>query len=527
MSHEKKITGAASIVGAATALSRVLGYVRDAAIAYVFGAGLFADAFFMAFRISNLLRRLVGEGALTSSFIPIFTEEKGERSKEETRRLASSVFTLFALVLAALTVLGIVFSREIIGLMASGFAEDPAKFEITVTLTRLMFPYMFFIGLMAIAMGVLNSYKHFTAPAIAPVFLNLSLIACVFVLAPYLDLPVYALAAGVLIGGVLQFAIQVPYLNRYGMLPYPSFRFRDSAIKKIFILMGPATIGIGVNQLNNFISLWFSSHLQEGAVSYLYYAGRLMELPLGVFGVAIVTAVLPSLSEHAAGKDWDGFRRSLSFAVRLVNFVMIPATVGLIILCYPIVEILFLRGEFGVEDSAGTAIALYYYTAGLVPIAVARIVTSVFYSLKDTATPVWIAFVSMLFNVVFCFVLAGPMGHGGLALATTLSSAINCAILLVMLRRKFGRFGGKLILLSSLKSIGASVVMGIVIYLVAYGSGFSSLTGVWKAVLVMVSVGAGVVTYITAAKVLGVPELAFLKGILRKDGRKSPQMKNG
>ncbi|MBI5587611.1 MAG: murein biosynthesis integral membrane protein MurJ [Deltaproteobacteria bacterium] len=515
-SSEGKITGAASIVGAATVVSRVLGYIRDAAVAYVFGAGLYADAFFMAFRIANLLRRLVGEGALTSSFIPIFTEEKNRRTTEGTRALVSSVFTLFTLILVALTLLGMVFSREIVLLMAPGFAVDPEKFRTTVNLTWMIFPYMVFIGLMAIAMGVLNSYRHFTAPALSPVFFNLSIIAAVFAVAPFLATPVYALAIGVLAGGFVQLAVQVPYLGRHGMVPKPLLNFKDPAIKKIFLLMGPAAFGVGIYQLNIFVTLWFSSQLPEGAVSYLYYAGRLMELPLGVFGVAVSTAALPSLAEHAAKKEWDAFRDSLSFAVRIVNFVTIPATVGLFVLSYPIIDLLFRRGEFGIGATNGTAIALYYYTIGLVPVAISRILTSVFYSLKDTVTPVWVAFVSFIFNVILCFALVGPLGHGGLALATSLSSIIGVITLLVILRYRFGRFGGRMILSSSLKSTAASLVMGAVIYILILKSGFGSLGVAPRAVLICVSLAVGVAAYLTLSRLLKVPELSFLKGILRK-----------
>jgi putative peptidoglycan lipid II flippase len=515
-SSEGRITGAASIVGAATVASRVLGYIRDAAIAFVFGAGLYADAFFMAFRIANLLRRLVGEGALTSSFIPIFTEERKKRTEEGTRMLVSSVFTLFALILAAVAVLGMIFSREIVIVMAPGFLTDPEKFRTTVDLTRLMFPYMVFIGLMAIAMGVLNSYRHFTAPALSPVFFNLAIIASIFAVTPFLATPVYALAIGVLIGGFLQLALQVPYLKKYGMVPKTRISFADPAIKKIFLLMGPAAFGVGVYQLNIFVTLWFSSQLPEGAVSYLYYAGRLMELPLGVFGVAVSTAALPSLAEHAAAKDWDGFRDSISFALRIVNFVTIPAMVGLFVLSYPIIDVLFRRGEFGAEATAGTAVALYYYTIGLVPVAVSRILTSVFYSLKDTVTPVWIAFATFIFNVIFCFLLIGPLGHGGLALATSLSSIIGVIVLLVVLRVRFGRFGGRLILSSSLKSTVASVVMGAIIYILISESGFSSLGTAPRTALIGVSLAVGVAAYIALAVLFKVPEVAFLKGILRK-----------
>src|SRR4030066_544918 len=259
--REERLTGAASVVGAATVLSRVLGYLRDAAIAYVFGAGMFADAFFVAFRISNLFRRLVGEGALTSIFIPIFTGEMNQRTRDNTRNLASSVFTLFFIILVAMAALGIIFSDGIVRFMSPGFADDPEKFATTVMLTKLMFPFMVFIGMMAIAMGVLNAYRHFSMPALAPVFFNISIIAAVFAVAPFLDSPVYALAIGVLVGGFLQFAIQVPVLKKYGMAPAPRFSFNDPAIKRIFLLMGPAVFGAGVYQLNIFVTLWFASSL--------------------------------------------------------------------------------------------------------------------------------------------------------------------------------------------------------------------------------------------------------------------------
>ncbi|MBI5642909.1 MAG: murein biosynthesis integral membrane protein MurJ [Deltaproteobacteria bacterium] len=518
MSHEKKITGAASIVGSATVLSRILGYIRDAAVAYVFGAGLYSDAFFMAFRISNLLRRLVGEGALTSSFIPIFTEEMSKRSKEDTRNLVSSVFTIFAIILTGLAVLGIIFSKEIVWVMSPGFASDPLKFGLTIELTRLMFPYMVFIGLMAIAMGVLNSYRHFTAPALSPVFFNLAIILCVFALAPFLDTPVFALAIGVLLGGVLQFLVQLPYMRKFGMMPRPLFNFKDPAIKKIFALMAPAAFGVGVYQLNIMVTLWFSSRLAEGSVSYLYYAGRLMELPLGVFGVAVSTAVLPSLSEHVAKKDWDGFRGSLSFALRIVNFVTIPATIGLFVLSFPIIDILFRRGEFGGAASEGTAIALYYYAIGLVPVSISRILSSVFYSSKDTVTPVWIAFISFIANVIFCFLLVEPLGHGGLALATSLSSIVNTIILLLVLKKRFGRFDGRAIFKSAFKSGVASLIMGVIIYLIIFKSGFEAMAMPVKTVLLSVCLVVGVAVYVILARVMKVPEIMFLKDFIKKRG---------
>lgn len=513
---ERAITGAASVVGSATGLSRVLGYARDAAIAYVLGASMSADAFFVAFRISNMLRRLVGEGALTSIFIPIFTGEMNRRSKEETRELASSVFTLFFIILVALAALGIIFSAPIVRFMSPGFADDPEKFATTVNLTRLMFPYMVFVGLMAIAMGVLNAYRHFSIPALSPVFFNITIIVSIFAVVPFLTSPVYALAIGVLAGGFLQFALHVPVLKRYGMAPAPRFFFRDPAIKKIFLLMGPSVFGIGVYQLNIFVTLWFASQMAEGSVSYLYYAGRLMELPLGVFGVAVSTAVLPSLSEHVAKKDWPGFKGSLSFAVRIVDFIIIPATIGMLVLSLPIIEILFKRGEFTAADSSATALALYYYAVGLVPVSISRILVSVFYSLKDTVTPVWVAFVSFVANVIFCVIFAGPLGPGGLALATSLSSAINMAALFIILRRKFGAFGGRSILVSGLKSLAASAVMGGGIYLLMYRSGISVETQWVRALLVGGCVAVGAVSYVVMSLMMRVPEVSFLKDFFKR-----------
>lgn len=515
-SHEHKITRSASVVGAATVASRVFGYVRDAVVAYVFGAGMYSDAFFMAFRVTNLLRRLVGEGALTSSFIPIFTAERNERTPEGSRHLVSSVFTLFAVILAVLALLGMVFSKELVWLMSPGFFKDPEKFRITVNLTMQMFPYMVFVGLMAISMGVLNSYRHFAAPAIAPVLFNLAIIFSVLVIARFMTVPVYALSIGVLIGGLFQFLLQVPYLKRFGMMPRPLFDFKDPAIKKIFLLMGPAAFGVGVYQLNIFVTLWFASKLSEGSVSYLYYSGRLMELPIGVFSVAVATAVLPSLSEHVVKNEWGEFRQSLSFAVRIVNFVTIPATIGLIVLSFPIVDMLFRRGEFRADASSATAVALCYYAVGLVPVSACRLLSSVFYSLKDTVTPVWVAFASFIVNALLCFALVGPLEHGGLALATSLSSFVNMFALFIMLRMRFGHFGGRDILKSAVKSSLASLAAGAVAYIMVSNVSYHALSGLLKPLFVLSAIAGAIIVYAVLSMLLKSTELSFLKGFMKR-----------
>ncbi|HHL39274.1 MAG TPA: murein biosynthesis integral membrane protein MurJ [Deltaproteobacteria bacterium] len=514
MEEGRRITGAAGVMGALTLASRVLGYLRDAVIAWLFGAGLAADAFFVAFRVANLLRRLVGEGALTSSFVPIFTEELERRSRQDAYRLACRVFTLFFLILLVLTLAGAAFAPQLVRLMSPGFAAG--KFELTVSLTRLMFPYLLFIGLMAIAMGILNSFRHFTAPALAPVLLNAAVITAALGLGPLLAEPVYALAAGVVAGGLLQFALQLPFLSRYGMFPRPDFSFGDEAVRKILLLMGPAALGVGVYQLNIFVTLRFASELGEGSVSYLYYSGRLMELPLGVFAVSVSTAVLPTLAQQAAREEWTRFRDSLGFALRLVNFVSIPAAVGLAVLGPLIIDVLFGRGSFTAGDVSATAFALTFYALGVIPVASSRILASVFYSLKDTSTPVMVAAATFLFNIAMCMVLRGPLAHGGLALAATLSAALNTVLLLAVLRRRFGPMGARRTALSAARSLAASLVMGAALYVPAREMEWTALAGWSKALLLTGCMAAGVVVFVTSSMVLKVEELLFFKEMVRE-----------
>lgn len=496
-------------------LSRVLGYIRDAVIALYFGAGLSADAFFVAFRISNLLRRLVGEGALTSAFIPVFTDVIKERSKEDVRRFVSSFVTVFFFLLLILAAGGIYFSGPLVELMAPGFKAANAKFELAVTLTRWMFPYMVFIGLMAIAMGVLNTYKHFTAPAIAPVFLNIAMIVSVVALSSYFTEPVYALVVGVLAGGVLQLGIQLPFLKRYGALPYPLFGPLDPATKRVFALMGPAIVGIGIYQLNIFVTMRFASTLVEGSVSYLYYASRLMELPLGVFAVSIVTVVLPRLSEYAAKKDYAALKESLSYSLRLSNAVTIPSTVGLIVLSLPIIDILFARGAFGAPEARETSYALYFYALGVVPVALTRILVSVFYSLKDTRTPVIAAFFVFICNIVFCILLIGPLRHGGLALATTISAAFNFLCLVFFLRGKEVGIEWSSFLVSALKCLGASLVMALVVYGVIELTAFAERPFLLKVAILGVNICLGALIYFTLCSIFKVTEVMVVTKMLR------------
>ena len=539
------VAGRAALIGSFTMVSRVLGYLRDAVIAAFFGASFAADSFFVAFRVSNLLRRLVGEGALTSSFIPVFTDVLSrERSKEgppgegsnigerekgdgDSRDFVSSLFTLLFIILLILSIGGILFAEELVGVMAPGFTEGTERFELTVRLTRIMFPYMVLIGLTAIAMGVLNTLKHFTAPALSPVLLNIAIVLSALYMRDLFTEPVYALSGGVLLGGVMQLGLQVPYLRRYGYMPSFYINLSDKGVKRVLLLMGPAVLGVGVYQLNIFVTMRFASHLAEGSVSYLYYASRLMELPLGVFGVAVATAVLPSLSASVTDGRWSDFHDSLSFGIRLVVFITLPATVGLIILGEPIIELLFKRGEFGGGDVGGTSTALLYYAIGIVPVGAARILVSVFYSLNDTKTPVKIAFVALLANIAFCYLLVRTMGHGGLALATTLSAFVNVILIYIFMKRRLAgleagttRIDG--LGVTAVRSGVASLVMAVLIYLASYlisllfGPAEGAPSSLYNLLSLTALILIGISSYLGVTWALRMEEITVISGLRKR-----------
>ena len=517
MEEQKTIAKAAGIVGGATFLSRIFGFIRDMIVAQFFGAGMATDAFFVAFRIPNLQRRLVGEGALTVSFIPIYTEYITRRPPEEGRDFVRATFSVLAVFLFVLTGLGILLAPWIVKVMAYGFSQDPEKLGLTVFLTRLMFPYIFFIGLVALAMGILNSWKHFFAPALAPVLLNLSIILCALVFYRFLAEPILSLALGVLLGGIAQLAFQLPFLRRKGYVF--GFRFEPShpGVKRIAALMAPSVLGLAVTQLNVLVSTFLASYLPEGSVSYLYYADRLLEFPMGIFAIAVATAVLPVMSEQAARKDWGNLRETLSFALRLVFFVTLPAMIGLIVLRQPILNLLFQRGAFTAHSAEMTAQALLYYSLGLAGFAGVRIIVPAFYSLQDTKTPVKIAFAALLANAILGALLMGPLQHGGLALATSLAAGINFALLVFLLRKKMGKIGLGKIVRSFFKSLGASLLMGAVALII-------SLQGEWqqsgvtpeKIALLGGAIVAAIAVYGVTSFFLGSEELQLVMAGVRK-----------
>lgn len=435
-----RVAKAAGVVGLATMLSRVFGFVRDVVVARFFGAGMATDAFFVAFRIPNLLRRLLAEGSLTVSFVPVFMEYLKKESRQDALELADIAFTLLSIILVAISVAGVLLSPLIVTVMAPGFTEFPDKYSLTVFLTRLMFPYIFFISLVALCMGILNSLRHFTAPALSPVVLNIAMIAATLTLQSFFPEPITALAVGVIIGGILQLAMQFPFLLKLGVRLKPNFNFKHPGVRRIGLLMLPAAFGAAVYQINIFISTLIASFLPGGSVSYLYYADRIVELPLGVFAIAVGTASLPSLSEQAANGALDEMKKTVSFSLRLILFIAIPAMIAIVALREPIISVLFQRGEFDSRSTVLTAQALFYYALGLWAFSAIRVVVSAFYSLQDTRTPVYVGIAALVVNTACSLILMGPLKHGGLALATSIASAVNLLILHVILKRRIGPF---------------------------------------------------------------------------------------
>lgn len=464
MSEKRNIARAAGILGSATMLSRIMGMVRDMVVSRLFGAGLATDAFFAAFQIPNMLRRFFAEGALTSAFVPTFSSTLTQSGEEKARELANTCFTLLTIVMAGVTLLGIIFSPVIVGLMFPGFKAEPGKLELTVLLNRLMFPYIFFISLVALCMGILNTLRHFFTPAISTVFLNISMILAAICLRGFFEVPVTALAVGVLIGGCIQLIMQLPVLWNKGFPLKPNFNFNSPEVRRIALLMLPSVFGVGVYYLNIAVSAVLASMLPQGSVSYLYYAQRLFEFPQGIFTVSVAQAVLPSMSRQAAEGDMAGMKETLSFGVRLTLFITVPAMAGLMVCSTPIFSLIFMGGAFDYATAVNSALALMYYSVGLSFVALTRVLAPVFYALKDTKTPVYTALIAFIINFCVSLALMEPLKHGGLALATTISAFCNMLMLLWLLRRKIGPFGGKSILRTTLKSTAASIPMAAAVW---------------------------------------------------------------
>jgi putative peptidoglycan lipid II flippase len=426
---------ALATVSGMTLLSRILGYVRDAIVAVIFGAGAATDAFFVAFRLPNLLRRMFAEGAFSQAFVPILSEYRNRQSAEDTRKLVDCVATLLGVALVVVTLLGVALAPVIVYITAPGFASDPQKFELTVSLLRLTFPYLFFISLVALAAGILNTYNRFAVPAFTPVLLNVSFIVGAAFFAPYFDPPVMVLGWAVFVGGVLQLALQAPFLARIGLLPRWKLDLGHPGVRRILKLMLPALFGVSISQISLVINTIFASFLVTGSVSWLYYADRLMEFPAGMLGVALGTILLPSLSRYYADANTVEYSKLLDWGLRLTLMLALPAAAALAVLAIPLIASLFHYGRFSANDAWMTRDALVAYSVGLIGMILVKILAPGFYARQNVATPVKIGLFTLVATQLMNLAFVWPLKHAGLALAIGLGACLNAGLLYAKLKQ--------------------------------------------------------------------------------------------
>jgi putative peptidoglycan lipid II flippase len=512
----RSVVKAAGVIGAATFSSRILGFVRDMVLANLFGATPAADAFFVAYRVPNLLRELFAEGSMSSAFIPVFTEYQTQKSNRDAWELASAVFTTLLTIVTGITILGVILASGIVWLLAPGFHDDPAKLGMTTLLTRIMFPYLIFISLAALAMGILNSMRAFAAPAFSPVFFNIFIIGCAYFLSPIMAEPIHGVAIGVVAGGAAQFAMQLPGLRRRGMLF--GFRFAPGhpGVRRIGVLMVPSLLGLSVTQINITVSTILASFF-AGGPTYLFYGMRLIQFPLGIFGVALATAILPTLSAQAARGDLDELRKTLGFGLRMILFIILPAMLGLMLLRQPIIHLFFEHGTFTAHDTAETALAVLCYSVGLWAFGGVRIIVSAFYSLQDTRTPAITAAIAVAANLVFSLLLMSSLGAAGLALATALAAMVNGGILVAVLHRRLGGVDWGSVGRSSLRVLVATVPLIAICAWVAAAQVWT-LPGEWieKSVMLFVAIGLSAGSYLGVHALLRSEELGLVWGMVRR-----------
>ena len=515
-----EIVRRAGVVAAGTLTSRILGAVRDAVVAAVFALAA-TDAFWLAFTIPNALRVLLGEGAVSAAFVPVFTEVKERDSKARAKEFYRNLIGAMAVVLLLVTAVGVFAAPWIVKAYAWGFQRDELLFDTTVALTRLLFPYIFLMGISALMMGALYASKRFAAPAFAPALLNIALIAAALLLAPlFVDLgwpAIFALAVGALLGGGLQVVGQLPALAKEGLVVRPRIGFSDVYVKKCARLMVPLLAGLGVYQLNVLLSRLFASFLPTGSVSYLYYGQRLAEIPQGMFALAIASAALPSLSDAVAHGDENEAKRLFRHALRLSLFVAVPAGVALAVLAEPAVTVFFGRGRYDAAAIHETARSFIWQAAGIWAVASVRTIIPMFHAHNDTRTPVMASAVNLVTFIALSLALMGPMQHAGLAAATTAAAVSQLAALLWLLRRRTGNLGLREIGGSLMRIVAAATVMGAVVWGMA-GLGQWELGGNDPRNLTLFAATAvvGLLVYLGMAVLLRSPELSDLAAAVRR-----------
>jgi putative peptidoglycan lipid II flippase len=522
----RHLARSAGVTGAATLASRLLGLARDQVLAALFGAGNEMDAFIVAFRIPNLVRDLVAEGAMSSAFVPTFTRHLTRYGKRDAWRLGNNVLNSLAIVTGILVVCGFVFAEPLVTTFAGDYARVPGKLALTVRMTRVMLPFLTLAAIAAATMGMLNSLHHYFVPALAPAMFNVATIVCALLLVPLmpaLGLPrIMAIAIAALIGGFGQVAIQWPLLRREGFRYQAIFDPRDAGLRHVLLLMGPGTIGLAATQVNIFVNTLLATTQGTGAVSWLTYAFRLMYLPLGLFGVSIGTAVLPAVSRNAAADDTAGIRETLSRGLAMMLLVNVPATLGLMTLATPIVRLLFERGLFLPADTEATAAAVRLYAFGLVGYSAARIASPTFYALGRSRVPVLVSAGTIGLNVLLSVVLVRVLGFSGLALSTSIAALANGTVLVWLLWRHLGGLQGRSLLVVLVKISLAAIVMAAaavaindVMVVLAPGTHFPA-----QAIRLGVSIGGALVVLALTAKLLRLAEFNEVLSVVERRVRK-------
>ncbi len=512
MSINKSIVKSASVISLATVASRILGFIRDIIIAKLFGTKETAQAFVVAFRIPNLLRDLVGEGATNSAVVPVFSEYLVKK-KEEFWNLVNVILNLLFVSLSLITILGITATPLIVRFIAPGFLSDHNKLNLTIKLTRILFPYLIFIGLTAYSMGILFTFKSFFTPSFSPCLLNIATIVAALIASRGMKEPIVGVAIGVIIGGALQLAIQIPPLFKKGFRFAKVKNFRHPGAKQIGKLLLPRVFGSAIYQLNIFVDTICASlgHIVgDGAVAAIYYANRIIQFPMAVFGIALASAALPTMSEFAAGKDLGQLKKTLAFSLRGIFLIMLPSSAMLIVLSSPLTRIFFERGQFNSYSTAITSSALLFYALGLFAYAGVKILVSCFYSLQDTLTPVKVAMVSLIVNVVLNFTLMFPLRVGGIALASAISAAINFCVLFAILKKRIGSFDDEFVKFF-LKVSLASIFMGVSVFL------FWKLFDLNEIIKLSLAITLGILIFLALALLAKIKEIEkMLLWILKK-----------
>jgi putative peptidoglycan lipid II flippase len=518
--RNSKVVKAAGVVGSLTFLSRILGYLRDMVVASFLGAGIYTDAFIAAFRIPNLMRRLLGEGSFSVAFVPVFSEYLAQSTSLDAHKLVRATVRLLVVILAVIVILGFLCAPLIVKGVAPGFEGIPEKMHLTVVLTRIMLPYLFFIGLVALCMAILNTLGHFAAPALTPVFLNVAMITALvttYFISRSKDMLVIALATGVVLGGGFQMVLLLPFLKKSGLNFWWRGPVYHPGLKKVGRLMLPTILGSAAYQINILIGTLLASQLSEGSISYLYYADRLVQFPLGIFAVALGTAVLPTLSRQATDGNFTALKETFSETLCLIFFLTLPAMMGLLVLRETIVILLFQRGAFDAQASKLTSDALLYYGMGLWAYAAIRIVLPTFYALQNSWTPVKSAIFSIGANIAFGIVLMKLMGHCGLALATALASILNFILLTLSLHFRLGALKWYQIIASILKSLLCASLMGVILWQTdqmsrdLLGGNQVLIFGQLTLMIIM-----GIVLFIVFAKMLNLQEVTLILNIIKR-----------